>query len=55
MNAMQNEVKRVVVGLGVTGLSCARHFRKKQLPFVLADTRERARPDPHDNHRVRFE
>lgn len=39
MSAMQSEVRRVVVGLGVTGLSCARHFKKMQLPFVLADTR----------------
>ncbi len=30
---------RVVVGLGATGLSCARHFRRLGLPFSVVDTR----------------
>jgi UDP-N-acetylmuramoylalanine--D-glutamate ligase len=33
-----NEV-RVIIGLGQTGVSCARFFAAKGLPFVLADTR----------------
>ena len=32
---------RVVVGLGVTGLSCARHLYRRGLSFSVADTRER--------------
>lgn len=30
---------RVVVGLGATGLSCARHFYRLGLPFTVVDTR----------------
>lgn len=30
---------RVVVGLGATGLSCARYFHARGLPFVVVDTR----------------
>ncbi len=30
---------RVVVGLGATGLSCARHFQRLGLPFSVVDTR----------------
>jgi UDP-N-acetylmuramoylalanine--D-glutamate ligase len=32
-------VNRVVVGLGVTGLSCARYLRRRDLPFSVVDTR----------------
>jgi UDP-N-acetylmuramoylalanine--D-glutamate ligase len=31
--------KRVVVGLGATGLSCARYFYQRGLPFTVVDTR----------------
>ena len=31
---------RVVVGLGATGLSCARYFRRMDLPFSVIDTRD---------------
>lgn len=34
-----SSVNRVVVGLGVTGLSCARYFRRRGLPFSVVDTR----------------
>ena len=34
-----SSVNRVVVGLGVTGLSCARYFHKRGLPFSVVDTR----------------
>src|SRR5262245_41476224 len=30
---------RVVVGLGATGLSCARYLHRRGLPFVVVDTR----------------
>jgi UDP-N-acetylmuramoylalanine--D-glutamate ligase len=30
----------VVVGLGKTGLSCARHLRRQHIPFVAVDTRD---------------
>jgi UDP-N-acetylmuramoylalanine--D-glutamate ligase len=36
-----NKENRVVVGLGATGLSCARHLYKRGLPFVVVDTREK--------------
>lgn len=32
--------KHVIVGLGLTGLSCARHLRRRQLPFSAMDTRD---------------
>ncbi|MGE3919471.1 MAG: UDP-N-acetylmuramoyl-L-alanine--D-glutamate ligase [Gammaproteobacteria bacterium] len=35
----QNNLK-VIVGLGVTGLSCARYFSRKKIPFAVLDTRE---------------
>lgn len=31
---------RVVVGLGLTGLSCARHLHQMGLPFAIVDTRD---------------
>ncbi len=34
-----SSVNRVVVGLGATGLSCARHFYARGLPFSIVDTR----------------
>lgn len=30
----------VIVGLGITGLSCARYLAKKKIPFAVYDTRE---------------
>ena len=38
---MQAQVahKHIIVGLGLTGLSCARHLRRRQLPFSAMDTR----------------
>ena len=32
--------KRIVAGLGATGLSCARHFHARALPFTVIDSRE---------------
>jgi UDP-N-acetylmuramoylalanine--D-glutamate ligase len=34
-----SSVNRVVVGLGVTGLSCARHLYRQRIPFTVVDTR----------------
>jgi UDP-N-acetylmuramoylalanine--D-glutamate ligase len=34
-----SSVNRVVIGLGVTGLSCARYFYSRGLPFSIVDTR----------------
>jgi len=31
--------KRLIIGLGETGLSCARYFSRLKLPFILLDTR----------------
>jgi UDP-N-acetylmuramoylalanine--D-glutamate ligase len=37
--SMANSENRVVVGLGSTGLSCARFLYRKKLPFTVVDTR----------------
>ena len=51
---MQAQVvdKHVIVGLGMTGLSCARHLRRRQLPFSAMDTR--AAPPGIDAFRSEF-
>jgi UDP-N-acetylmuramoylalanine--D-glutamate ligase len=51
---MQMEVanKHVIVGLGLTGLSCARHLRRRQLPFSAMDTR--TAPPGIDSFRAEF-
>lgn len=40
MALIASDKRRVVVGLGATGLSCARFLAARGLPFVVADTRE---------------
>ena len=40
MSAIATDKKRVIVGLGVTGLSCARFFAKHGIAFSIADSRE---------------
>jgi UDP-N-acetylmuramoylalanine--D-glutamate ligase len=42
---------RVVFGLGVTGLSCARHLHRRGLPFTVVDTRV----EPPGIHTLRAE
>lgn len=32
--------ERIIVGMGVTGLSCARYFRSRAMSFSIADSRE---------------
>ena len=38
-DVIASSVNRVVVGLGVTGLSCARYLYSRGLPFTVVDTR----------------
>ncbi|RLA46768.1 MAG: UDP-N-acetylmuramoyl-L-alanine--D-glutamate ligase [Gammaproteobacteria bacterium] len=38
-DVIASSVNRVVVGLGVTGLSCARHLYARGIPFTVVDTR----------------
>ncbi len=38
-DVIASSVNRVVVGLGVTGLSCARHLHAHGIPFTVVDTR----------------
>lgn len=40
MTVIATDKRRVIVGLGVTGLSCARFFAKHSIAFSVADTRE---------------
>ena len=37
---MENAHERIVVGLGKTGLSVARHLHRRGIPFAMADTRD---------------
>ena len=39
MSLIATDQLRVIVGLGKTGLSCARYLQRQGLPFVLMDTR----------------
>lgn len=38
---MENGHERIVVGLGKTGLSVARHLHRQGIPFAMADTRDK--------------
>lgn len=40
MSLIASDNRRVIVGLGATGLSVARHLAARGLPFALADSRE---------------
>ena len=40
-DVIASSVNRVVVGLGITGLSCARHLHARGLSFVIVDTRDK--------------
>lgn len=37
---MQNRTLYVVIGLGITGLSCVRFLSRRKLPFVVMDSRD---------------
>jgi len=32
--------RKAIIGLGATGLSCARFFQRRGIPFVMMDTRD---------------
>lgn len=40
MQMISTDSKRIIVGLGATGLSCARYFQRNNKAFSLMDTRE---------------
>ncbi len=40
MNLIATDQQRIIIGLGQTGLSCARYLVAKGLPFMLLDTRD---------------
>jgi UDP-N-acetylmuramoylalanine--D-glutamate ligase len=40
MNLIQTDKRRLIVGLGITGTSCMRHFLRLGLSFSVLDTRE---------------
>ncbi len=52
MQMIATDNSRVVVGLGLTGLSCARYLAAKQLPFAVVDSREQ--PPQLDAFREEF-
>ncbi|HRE33427.1 MAG TPA: NAD(P)-binding protein, partial [Candidatus Berkiella sp.] len=37
---MKKTEQHIVIGLGITGLSCARFLSRHQLPFAVMDSRE---------------
>ncbi|SER17642.1 UDP-N-acetylmuramoylalanine--D-glutamate ligase [Amphritea atlantica] len=40
MSLIATDQLRIIIGLGQTGLSCARYLTRKGVPFVLVDTRD---------------
>ena len=40
MTLIASDHKRIIVGLGATGQSCARHLARKGVPFSVVDTRD---------------
>ncbi|WP_372600345.1 Mur ligase family protein, partial [Amphritea sp.] len=40
MSLIATDQLRIIIGLGQTGLSCARYLARKGVPFILVDTRE---------------
>ncbi|MCC2667125.1 MAG: murD, partial [Gammaproteobacteria bacterium] len=37
---MKKKNLNIIIGLGITGLSCAHYLAKKNIPFIMMDTRE---------------
>ena len=52
MSLIASDNRRIIVGLGATGISCARHLARKGVPFVVVDTREN--PAGLDQFKVEF-
>ncbi len=40
MQVISTDKRRTIVGMGLTGLSCARYFKSKDLPFRVVDSRQ---------------
>lgn len=40
MSLIATDQLRIIIGLGQTGLSCARYLARKGVPFILVDTRD---------------
>ena len=40
MQLIASDQQRVIIGLGMTGLSCARFFRRSGIPFAVVDSRD---------------
>lgn len=52
MQLIATDNRKIVVGLGLTGVSCARFLSKKQLPFSVVDSRQQ--PPGLDDFRTEF-
>lgn len=52
MQLIASDIKRVIVGLGVTGQSCARYFSARAIPFSVVDSR--SNPPGLDAFRQQF-
>ncbi|MBR9883168.1 MAG: UDP-N-acetylmuramoyl-L-alanine--D-glutamate ligase [Oceanospirillales bacterium] len=52
MSLIATDKSRVVIGLGKTGLACARYLARQGLPFFVCDTREN--PPAADAFRMEF-
>ena len=48
----QTDKQHVIVGLGKTGVSCARYLRRQKIPFMAVDTR--SAPPGMDEFRAEF-
>ncbi|GAA0787470.1 UDP-N-acetylmuramoyl-L-alanine--D-glutamate ligase [Marinobacterium sediminicola] len=52
MSLITTDKQRIIIGLGQTGLSCARYLHRKGVPFAICDTREA--PAAADSFRAEF-
>ncbi|WP_432696310.1 UDP-N-acetylmuramoyl-L-alanine--D-glutamate ligase [Marinobacterium sp. YM272] len=52
MSLIATDKKRVVIGLGQTGMACARYLYRQGIPFIACDTREN--PPAADQFRQQF-
>ena len=52
MGIITTDKRRIIIGLGQTGLACARYLQARELPFAVCDTREA--PDAATGFRQQF-
>lgn len=52
MSLITTDKQRIIIGLGQTGLACARYFRRSGVPFAVCDTRDA--PAAADAFRAEF-